>query len=284
MTNVRIVSDSTCDVPAEYVRRYGIIVVPCVVNLGTRSVRDTVDITREEFYRTMPAMTDVPHTSGPPVGAFAEAYADAGRDGAEIVSLHPPAALSAIYRTACLAAENAELPPGRIHVMDAGQLSMGLGWLAIIAAELAEQGRNALQILEQLARLRARTYVYAALDTLKYLRHSGRVSWAQASLGSLLQIKLLVELHAGRLASFDRVRTRARSLERLLEGLHALGPLERLAIMHTHALEAAAALQHAVSGLAAFSDVPIVEATPAIGTHIGPQAVGFAAIQIETPG
>jgi DegV family protein with EDD domain len=279
MTNVRIVSDSTCDLPAEYVQRHGITVVPCIVNLGARSVRDIVDISREEFYRAMPEMADVPHTSGPPVGAFAEAFANAGRDGAEVVSLHPPAALSGIFNTARVAAENAGLPPGRVHVIDAGQLSMGLGWLAIMAAELAEQGRTAIQILEQLARLRARTYVYAALDTLRYLRHSGRVNWAQASLGSLLQIKLLVELHAGNLVSFDRVRTRARSLERLVEGLRALGPLDRLAIMHTHALEAAAALQHSLAGLAAFSDVPIVEATPAIGTHIGPRAVGFAAVK-----
>lgn len=279
MSTVRIVSDSTCDVPEAYIRRYGITVVPCIINAGAQSYRDIVDLSREDFYRAMPGMAEVPHTSGPPVGAFADAYAAAGRDGAEVISLHPPAALSGIYNTARVGADNAGLPPGRVHVVDAGQLSMGLGWLVIAAAELAEQGLRAAEILARIARLRARTYVYAALDTLKYLRHSGRVNWAQASLGSLLQIKLIVELHEGQLASFDRVRTRTRAAERLLEGLRALGPLERLAVMHTRAPAVAAEIHHAVAGMAAFADIPIVEATPAIGTHIGPEAVGFAAVK-----
>ncbi len=281
MNTVRIVTDSTADIPQDYCARLNLHVIPCFVNIGQRSYRDVVDIARADFYRAMPSMTEVPHTSGPPSGEFAAVYAEVGADGTDIVSLHPPLSVSGIFNSARIGAKECGLPEGRVHVVDAGLTSMGLGWQVMAAGEWAAQGASAAEIVQRLAELGPRTYVFAALDSMEYLRRSGRVNWMQSQLGALLQLKLIVQMYCGQVTMFDRVRTRRRAHEHMAQAAQALGPLEHAAVMHSGLPEEAAGMQQRMAALVPGTDVPVVEATPAIVAHVGPQALGLAVVRSE---
>src|SRR5512136_1163692 len=185
---VRIVTDSTCDLPPEIIARYGIIVVPTCINIGDRSYLDGVDITREEFYDWLPTLTPAPTTSAPGLGAFLQAFEQAASAGATgIVSIHPPDELSSLYGVAQLAAKEMRGLP--ITVIDSRQVTLGMGFIVLAAAQMAEAGRTTDQIATALPDTIRRTYVHGVLDTLEYLRRGGRASRIQASLSALLQLK-----------------------------------------------------------------------------------------------
>ncbi len=275
---VRVVTDSTCDLPSDLVREHGITVVPAFINIGERSYRDGIDLSREEFYRALPGLKEPPTTAAPAVGAFAAVYERLTAEGASgIISVHVASSLSGIVNAARLGAEAA--PAAIVHLVDSGQLSMGLGWLAVVAARAAAAGQAAVDIVGLLEAARPRTRVYALLDTLEFLRRSGRVNWAQFGLGTLLSIKPIIHCYEG-VVGLERVRTWRRATERLLAEFDALLPVAELAVLHTDAREAAEGFRDLLSSRRPDAPTPpILEVTPAIGTHIGPGAVGFACIQ-----
>jgi DegV family protein with EDD domain len=180
-----------------------------------------------------------------------------------------------MYNVAHLGAR--EVPDLRVHVVDSGQVTMGLGWMAIAAAEAAAEGRSVPEILALLEDVKHRVRVYAILDTLEYLRRSGRVSWAQAKAAQVLRIKPIVELLLGQVGDLGRTRTRRRAIARLVELTRALGPLERLAILHTYAPEAQT-LRHRLADLCSPEQLLTVAVTTIIGAHVGPQGLGVAAV------
>lgn len=275
---VRIVTDSTCDLPPELVARHRIIVVPTCINVGDQSYLDGIEITREEFYERLPVFPVHPTTSAPGIGVFLQAYEQAVAEGATgIVAIHPPAELSGLYGVARLASKEMRGLP--VAVFDSRQVTLGMGSLVLAAARMAEAGRSTEEIVEALPERVQRTYVFGLLDTLEYLRRGGRLSRLQASLSSLLQIKPILTVFDG-LVTLERVRTRSAAMARLLALVEGLGPLEELAVAHAHAPDRAVALAAKAQHLFPDGQPPLcVEVTPVLGVHFGPGAVGFLAVK-----
>jgi DegV family protein with EDD domain len=273
---IKIVTDSTCDIPEPAAAAHGITIIPAYINIGDKSYLDGVELTRQQFYEGLPGYDRPPTTAAPATGSFTEIYQRLAAEGAtEILSIHVAGSLSGMLNAARLGAEAAE--GIRVELFDSCQLTMGLGLLAIHAAEQAAAGCTMAEIVASLNERVGRTYVFAVLDTLEYLRRSGRVNWAQFGLGTLLRIKPLLRVHSGEVEMLEKIRTHHRAIERLLELVAELGPLEQIAVLHTHNPAGAEQLRQQASHLFPAGSIPLtVEVTPAIGTHVGPGGLGFA--------
>lgn len=278
--NIRIVTDSTCDLPAETARLLDITVIPLNIHVGERTFLDGVDLTREEFYARLPGFTPAPRTAAPGPEVFAQIYERLANEGAQaILSIHISESLSATVNSARAAAEEFTRIP--VTVLDSGQLSLGMGFLVEKAAQLAQVGQRTDQVLAALQGVMKRTYVFASLKTLEYLRRSGRMHFALAKLGEILQIKPLLHMNLGKPSAL-RARTQQRAIERLLEWLAEYAPFEKLAILHAGVTEEAQRLREQVrSYFPEGVDVPIVQITPVLGAHLGIGALGFACISKE---
>lgn len=276
---VALVTDSTADLPAEEAARLQVQVVPAILVLGEESYRDGEGLTRQAFYERLPGLRTPPTTAAPSPQAFAQAYERALAAGAEhVVSVHVSAALSGMVNAASQGAKDFE---GRVTVVDSRQVSMGLGLQVIEAAEAAAAGGTAAEVLATLEKARRRVRLFAMLDTLEYLRRSGRVGWLQASLGGLLQVRLLVEVVEGEVRRLAQERTRRRGVARLLAEVQRQGAAERLAVLHTRAEAEARELAARLAEAGYPSDAYVVEATPIIGAHVGPGALGVATLLAE---
>ena len=270
-----IVTDSTADVPTELAKKLNIHVIPAILMLGEQSFEDGKGLTRQEFYQRLPEMNQLPTTGTPAVGAFENIYQNLLDQGFQtIISIHVASLLSGIYSTARLAAKNFE---GFVQVIDSESLSMGIGFQAIAAAEAAAENLPIEKIIEIIGTTRQNTRLIAMLDTLEYVHRSGRVGWARARIGSLLRIKPFVEVNAGQVLNMGQTRTRKKGISHLEDLLNGIGDLQRLAILHTNAEPDAHAF---IRGLG--RELPpnplIVNVTTIIGTHVGPNALGFAAV------
>jgi len=260
------------------VRKYDIGVVPMYINVGEKSYLDGVEISREEFYTRLPNFKPHPTTAVPGIDAFVNVFKRAIDKGAEtIISLHVGKSLSNTMEVARLAAEKIKEIP--VHIFDSGNLSLGTGLLVREAAIMAEAGENVKNILGAIADKAKRTYTFAVLSTLEFLRRSGRLSNFMFGLGSLLILKPILKMNDG-VVDMERTRTLNGSHNRLLELVEELGGLEQLAFVHTHAPEKLAQLQQEAAYLVPEGVIPLVgEVTPVIGAHIGPGAVGFSVIK-----
>ena len=272
---ISLVSDSTSDIPQELIDQYGLEIVPAILTVGGKSYEDGRGISREEYYSQLPKLKIPPITSSPSVGSFQERYEKLLRAGAEkILSIHPPSNLSGIFNAARLAAESFG---GRVHVLDSGQLSLGLGFQVLAAAEKIRHGALMEEILNLVESVRQRVRVMALLDTMEYMRRSGRVSWAKALVGGLLNLKPMIELRFGVVKRIGLVRTKAQGIQSLLENLQAWGVLERLAVLHTNAEEAALQMLERIKPKLE-TPILVVNVTTVIGTHVGPDGLGFATV------
>lgn len=272
---IGFVTDSTSDIPNEMACKYGIEIVPVVVNVEGKSYMDRVEITREEFYNRLPKLRPIPTTSSPSVGVFQERYEKLFASGAEsIISIHPPNGLSGVFNAARLAADNYR---GRIRVVDSGQLSLGLGYQVLMAAEAARDGSLMGEVMSLVGGIRRRVRVIALLESIEYVRRSGRVSWAMSVIGGMLRLQPLIELRYGVVHRLGQARTRLQGIERLMETLNSWGRLERLAVLHTNAESAAMQLLEEVKSKVSVPPI-LVNVTTAIGTHVGPNGLGFAAV------
>lgn len=274
--SIKIVTDSTCDLPADVIAKYGISVVPLYINIGKQGYLDGVDISREQFYKNLPTYPVHPTTAAPSPLKFHSLYDALADEGAtEILSIHISVALSAVIDTARVAAKETKSLP--VTVLDSRQLSLGTGFLVESAAELAAQGKTMGEIVNALNDQIKRSHVFAALDTLEFLKRSGRMNGTIAAMGTLLQLKPIVTMYDGK-AGAERVRTRERATQRLLEMLHDVGNVERIAIVHTHSPERVAELRKQAAHLLPDGEILSTDITPVIGAHIGPGAVGFAIV------
>jgi DegV family protein with EDD domain len=273
----KIVTDSTCDLPQTIVDEYDITVIPLYINVGDQSYLDGVELTREEFYQQLPAYSTPPTTSVPGVEVFQNIYQKLIADGADhILSIHIASSLSAISEVALSAVETLTDIP--VTVFDAGQITLGTGLLAIMAAQAAASGRTLEEIVSMLNEKASRTYSFAALDTLEYLRRSGRASRFQSTVGSLLSIKPLLSMHDGKM-NVERVRTTIGAIEWLMDHLANLHPFEEIAIVHTNAPDKVEVFRQRAAPFLPSGKEPIIAGvTPIIGTHVGPGAVGFSCI------
>ena len=273
--NIAIVTDSTSDVPPELAAAQKITVIPAILVIDGKSVVDGEGISRKDFYEQLPSMKTLPTTAAPSSGTFENIYESRLSQGAsQVLSIHIASKLSGILNAAQAAARSFGK---RVHVLDSEQVSLGLGFQALAAAEDAAQGLTLEQVVQRIVELRQRLHLVAMLDSLEYVRRSGRVSWAKASLGSLLQIKPFLRVKDGSVSQLGETRTRHKGIERLRQMLGALGQLERLGILHTNAEPEA---QPILTEFAHLSQHPplLVNVTSIIGAHIGPNALGFVAV------
>lgn len=273
---IRIVTDSTCDLPQSVVDSLQITVLPLYINIGNTAYLDGVDMSRQAFYQQLPTFNPHPTTAAPGTDVFQMAYNQLAAAGAtEILSIHISETLSATVNIARVAAKGDTAVP--VTVLDSGQLSLGMGFMVQTAAEAAAQGASMPEILSLLQEQASRTHVFAAIDTLAYLRRSGRMNGVVAGIGSLLQLKPLLKMHQG-IATSERVRTISRAYERLLELLESVGPTEMVALVHTNAVGRANALRQQAAHLLPIGEILSMDITPVLGAHLGPNAIGFACV------
>jgi DegV family protein with EDD domain len=277
--NIRIVTDSTCDLPDQVIRELGITVLPLNIHIGEKAYLDGVDLSHEEFYRQLPALNPFPKTASPSPASFERLYQRLAEEGAQaILSIHLSESLSATVNEARIAAGHlAHLP---ITVLDSGQLSLGLGFLVEKAARLALAGGSLAEILSVLDGQMRRTHVFASLTTLEYLRRSGRMHTAVARLGEFFKIKPLLNMSLGN-PIIRRARTQKNATAQLMNWLEQYAPFERLAIVHAGAEAEAQALHASVRAYWPESAVLILPITPVLGAHLGIGALGFACISKE---
>ena len=274
-----IVTDSTCDIPPFLVEQHELEVVPCILVIDGKEYVDGKDITREEFYRQLPALKTQPTTAAPSIGNFSARYdsllTKSGCD--HILSIHAAGALTSILNSARQAAGDF---PDRVTCIDSTSLSLGLGFQVLAAAEAAEFGLQAA--IEAVKSAHRRLHVFAALDTMEYLKRSGRVPATVAMLGSLLSLKPLIELTNGEVKAVGAVRTAGQANERMTKFLLEGGSLEKLAILHTGAEGRAREFLNGLMQTSSQSvprDILMVNVTTVIGTHVGPNGLGFAAVR-----
>jgi DegV family protein with EDD domain len=277
-----IVTDSTSDLPADLIQQFGIEVIPTILVIEGKQYADGAGISRNEFYARLPGMRQFPTTAAPSIGEFTTRYQKLFEMGCDhVISIHTASQLTAICNIARQAAADF---PNRVSVVDSGSLSLGIGFQVLAAAEAAESGMDLDSALASIAATRRRLRVFAALDTMDYLRRSGRLPAAITIVGGMLSIKPVVELVDGQVKIASAVRTTHQANERMAALLKAGLPLERLAIMHTGAeARARAFLAQLMEEIA--RDLPreilLVNATAVIGVHLGPNGLGFATVRAE---
>lgn len=279
---IRVVTDSTSDLPPQIARALGVEIVPVLVETDGVIRRDGVDLPREQFFAELPTWHNC-RTAAPPATDFIAAYERQMERGAtEILSIHIGRRYSALCDSAGIAAQEMAARGAPVRVVDSGTLTICLGWMAQTAAELAQQGAAMDDILNALDAMRPRGVIYAMADTLKYLRRSGRVSALTAGIGDLLQIKLLVDVRNGEISQLDRVRTRSRGLQRLIEAARQRAGqrqgVERLAVLHSggNVMDDVRHIQDSMAGLLPVDQQEMMLITPTIGAHFGPRGVGVA--------
>ena len=279
MGNVIIVTDSTCDLPISIVEEYDIRVIPCYVNMNGKSYLDGIDLSREFFFKSLPTANPLPTTSAPGMDAFINEYQRIANEGADgIISIHISETLSNINNVAKIAAESFDDIP--VRVIDSGQLSMGLGLLALVGAKLAKKGASLDEVEAEILTKKPMTNAFAKLETLEYLRRSGRLSAAIHGIGTLLELKPITKMTNG-FSGVEMKRTRKKAHQRLLEIAQDLGPAEMVGIIHADAYQNALIVREELQAIWPGIEPIISFVTPAIGAHVGPGTICIASIQKE---
>ena len=275
---IGIVTDSTADLPAYLIEQHEIKVIPTLLVLEGKEYADGIGISREEFYNRLPSLQTPPTTAAPSIGDFATPYETLLTNGCDhVISIHAAAQLTTIVNVARQAAKEF---PDKVICIDSGSLSLGIGFQVLAAAEESESDlRSAMEAIDS---TRKKLQVSAALDTMEYLKRSGRVPGVVAALGGILSIKPMIELKDGEVKAIGAVRTTKQADERMLKFLLGIGDMERLAVLHTNAEPRAKKLLHELMNRARKSiprDILFVNVTAVIGTHLGPNGIGFAAVR-----
>lgn len=274
---IQVAADSVCDLPDELARQLKVRVIPTYVNIGEESIPDDgVALDRQAFYRQLPSLRQQPTTAAPSPGeaqAFYQSMLDAGAQ--QIISIHVPDKLSGVLNTMRLGAR--ALDAERVVLVDSLQLTFGIGFQVWAAAELAAAGASSADILAAIERARQHTEVYAIIDTMQYLRRSGRVNSLVASIGSLLKIKPIIRVADGDITSLARARTWSRAEAKLASLTRAQAPLHRLAVLHIDNKLGAERFLHSLGDIAP-PETYIIEVCPTLGAHIGPGSIGVATL------
>ena len=272
---VKIVTDSTSDLPSQLAQDLGITIVPAYVHFGDQTYRDGVDISGDELYRRLVDGPVYPTTSASSPGDFAEAYRRLLQETDSIVSIVVTAKLSAMYSSALLGKETL---PGkcRVEVVDSKSLTMGLGLIAMAAAQKARDGGTIEEVLEVTLQAVSTTHMLACLDTLKYALKGGRlakVSGLLGAMGSVIKVKPVITLQDGDLVPAGVVRTRVSALERLHEFVKKRLPVEEVAVVHNTTPQEADSLASRIKSLIPGKPSLISRLGPGLGVHAGPGAL-----------
>jgi len=276
---VRVITDSTCDLPAAVLSNLGIKVLPLYIHADGQDYLDGIDMTREQFYARLPEFKDHPSTAVPSMIKFRSLYDSLADEGAtEVLSIHISSTLSAISDVAKSAAKETTSVP--VTVFDSRQLSLGMGFLVQTAAELAKAGHSVKEILEKLEEQVKRTYVSAALDTLKFLRRSGRMNGVVSTIGELLDLKPILKMYDG-VSGIEKVRTQKNAIKRLSEMIKSHGPFEKLALLYSGSVNNVQQLLNEIRDLLPDTETWVEVLNPVLGAHLGPGVFGFACVSKE---
>jgi DegV family protein with EDD domain len=276
VSHVAIVTDSASDLAQDRAAALGIRIVPLAVSFGAESFKAGVDLSSADFWARMTAPdAPFPKTAASSPGDFQAVYQacfDAGADA--IVSIHVAGTLSGTIKSAEVA--RSMLPERDIVIVDSTSASMGEGLLAELGVDLAASGVSAAEIARILTERAADLNVYVALDTLEYLKRGGRISGASAAIGTLLSFKPIITIKDGKVEAAERVRTRAKARERVIELLTAR-PVERLAILSTPPSEPDGFREEVIAAMTGGVDPARVTSQvvgPSVGPHLGPGCLG----------
>ncbi|MDA0769987.1 MAG: hypothetical protein BZY79_03660 [SAR202 cluster bacterium Casp-Chloro-G4] len=280
---VKIVTDSTADIPGDLVSEFGIEVVPLKVRFGTEEFFDGIDLPKDEFYRRLIDGPTLPTTSQPSVGEFAEVYQRLAQGADGILSFHLSAKLSGTYNSARQAAEQVSAGGTSIcpiEVVDSTQTSMTLGLMVLRLAREAAAGLDIGELSALANDLISRSEFFVLLDTLEYLQKGGRVGKARALIGGILKIKPMIILREGEVHELAKERTRRRGIARLLSTAADFGPVEDMAVLHSTTPEEAESLANELTAMMPEGRKPIISrAGSVIGTHAGPGALGISLLK-----
>jgi len=281
--SIRVVTDSSTNVPEAELARLNIAEVPAIVNFGAESFLNKVEITAEEFYRRLAAAEKLPTTAQPTPQQFAQAYAHLAAEGAdEIIAVTVSSKLSGTFSSAVLAAENAAV---KVHLWDSLSASIGGGLQAIAAAEMVRDGLASAELLQRLAGIRKRMQTATTPATLRYLVASGRAPKLQGSIGDLLDSKPILAVIDGLLEPVNKARGRRRALQAMLDLVAgAVGDLPaRMAVAHANVEDEAREFLQAVKARIRTVEPLFTELGPVLATLAGPGLIALAAYTLEEP-
>jgi DegV family protein with EDD domain len=277
---VAIVTDSTADLTPEMVEELGVTVVPLQVIFGDEAYREGVDITTEEFYERLVKSRPLPTTSAPSVGDFQEVYERLLKEADSIVSIHIGAKLSATVQAAQTARQSLAKPE-RVEVVDSQAASLAMGFAIMDAVEVARAGGKLAEVKAMAEGAVQRMQVLFMLDTLEYLRRGGRIGRARAYLGAILSVKPILALREGEIYPEERVRTRARGLERIIQSAIRHQNVKRAAVGHSSTPDEAESIRERLAMAFPNVKVHLIRFGPVIGTHAGPGIVGVGVMEGE---
>ncbi len=287
MTNqhprIGVVTDSNADVPPDLRDRYGIVVAPLIVHFGQEQYRDGIDITAREFFARLRAGDVLPTTSQVSTSGWTAAYLQAieqaraaGTELTGLIVVTIASSLSGTYSAACAAAAAMDIP---VEVIDSQQISLASGWLVIAAAQAAQEGCSLPEIAARLRAMVPRIRLWGMLDSLDHVQRGGRIGKGAALLGTLLNVKPMLQILEGEVLPLGRVRTRQRALQTLVEMLVAEMPVEAVAVIHSDLPAAAEELADRVAQVWPRERLLMAEIGPVLGAHLGPGAIGLSCVK-----
>lgn len=275
---IRIITDSTANLPKDVASKYGIEVVPLRVIFPSGTYRDGVEITTGEFYRMLTASPVLPTTSQPPVPDFEQVFAQATAGGDEVLVIVISSHLSGTYASAVAAQRN--LPQAKIIVFDSLVTAAPLTFMVQRAAERAAAGASMPEIVADLEILRDRTQMFFVVDTLEYLQKGGRIGGAAVLVGSLLSIKPILTLKAGRVDAWGKARGKRKALQLALAAITqqvGTGSSVHAAVMHAACEQEGHEFCQQVAATLRCPTPQLSEFSPVLGVHVGPGTLAVAA-------
>jgi DegV family protein with EDD domain len=277
---IKVVTDSTADLPSGLAEELGITVVPVYVKFGGEVYRDQVDISGDEFYQRLMCEPVHPSTEPPTPRDFADVYEKLSQEADGIISIHISSKISATCNSARRGAElvETEYP---IQVVDSKSVTMGLGILVMTANTIAHSGQNLQQVTEQVERIIPHIRLLGLLDTLKYLARGGRIGRTRALLGSILAVKPMLTMKDGELESAGQVRKRIDGMERLSDFVKKAANIEDLSIVYSTTPDEARDLSERLESIFTKEKIKLVRLGPALGAHAGP-GILFVALRTST--
>lgn len=281
MSPVAVVTDSCASLPEELIARHDIEIVPYYIHRGDETLRDLVDIQREEFFRWLPTARKLPKTANPGPGDYLGAFHRVAQWADGIVSVHMTSRGSGAYQAGLVAQEMAQeaLPGVRVEIVDTLQVAMSHGWAALEAARAAQAGKGLEEVVAVAKEVAAKGVMIQTADTLRYLYMGGRIGRAQHLVGSLLNIKPLIGMEEGVIVPLGQARSRKKAYEKMVELMGervGFGARIKAAFMHVAAPEEAERLRALVEPRFDCQEVLISELSPALGVHTGPGMVGVS--------
>ena len=275
MSKIKIVTDSTIDMPIEKSKKLGIEVVPLAVTINGETYLDQIELNPEEFIRSMSQSDELPKSSQPSTGAFLEVYDRLGEEGYEVLSIHMTGKMSGTVRSAECAAQMSKT---KVTVVDSKFISKALSFQVEEAAKMADSGKSMDEILQRLDTIRNHTKLYIMVDTLENLVKGGRIGKGKALIGSLLNIKPIASLEGAEYTPVTKVRSHsqvvkffAKQFAEDIKGKTVRG----VGIAHAEAHELAIKIKDSIFELSGYQDIQIDYTGPTVSTHTGPGALAL---------